>query len=227
MGYMYGTTIFIGIINCQLMMPFVSIKRSVMYRERFAGMYSPWAYSLAQVTIEIPYAMVQTMLFMFLAYPMIGYAWTAVKFFWFVYTMLCTLLYFLYLGMMVVFLTPNIHVASVLASTFYTIQNLMSGLIMPAPQIPRWWIWLYYSSPLSWTLNILFTTQFGDVHEEIVVYGETKSIAAFINDYFSFRRDLLPVSAIILAMYPALFAILFSVSISKLNFQNIQLLTKI
>jgi hypothetical protein len=34
-------------------MPFVSIERSVVYRERFAGMYSPWAYSLAQVNIDL------------------------------------------------------------------------------------------------------------------------------------------------------------------------------
>lgn len=83
--------------------------------------------------MEIPYVMVQIVLFMFIAYPMIGYAWTPVKFFWFVYTMVCTLLYFLYIGMMIVSLTPNIQVASILASMFYTVQNLMSGFIVPAP----------------------------------------------------------------------------------------------
>jgi hypothetical protein len=49
---MYGTTLFAGINNCQSVMPFVSVERSVVYRERFAGMYSPWAYSFAQVNIE-------------------------------------------------------------------------------------------------------------------------------------------------------------------------------
>jgi hypothetical protein len=46
---MFATTIFAGINNCQSVMPFISIERSVMYRERFAGMYSSWAYSFAQV----------------------------------------------------------------------------------------------------------------------------------------------------------------------------------
>ena len=49
LGCMYGTTLFAGINNCQSVMPFISIERSVVYRERFAGMYSPWAYSFAQV----------------------------------------------------------------------------------------------------------------------------------------------------------------------------------
>uniref|UniRef100_J3KV08 ABC transporter domain-containing protein n=1 Tax=Oryza brachyantha TaxID=4533 RepID=J3KV08_ORYBR len=220
MGCMYATTVFAGINNCQLVMPFISIERSVVYREMFAGMYSPWAYSLAQVAMEIPYVMVQIVLFMSISYPMIGYAWTPTKFFWFIYTMVCTLLYFLYLGMMIVSLTPNIQVASIMASMFYTLQNLMSGFIVPAPQIPRWWIWLYYASPLSWTLNVFFTTQFGDEDQEIFVFGQTKTVATFLSDYFSFHRDLLPLSAIMLAMFPTLFAILFSLSISKLNFQK-------
>jgi hypothetical protein len=53
LGCMFGTALFAGINNCQLVMPFVSIERSVVYRERFAGMYSPWAYSLAQVNIDL------------------------------------------------------------------------------------------------------------------------------------------------------------------------------
>jgi hypothetical protein len=53
LGCMFGTTIFVGINNCQSVMPFVSIERSVVYRERFAGMYSPWAYSFAQVNIDV------------------------------------------------------------------------------------------------------------------------------------------------------------------------------
>ncbi|GJM88222.1 hypothetical protein PR202_ga04260 [Eleusine coracana subsp. coracana] len=120
--------------EAQLGIDFAQIyKDSSLFQERFAGMYSPWAYSFAQVAMEIPYVFVQIVLFMFISYPMIGYAWTPAKFFWFMYTMFCTLLYFIYLGMMMVSLTPNIQVASILASMFYTIQNLMSGYIVPAP----------------------------------------------------------------------------------------------
>nr|XP_015620171.1 ABC transporter G family member 49 isoform X2 [Oryza sativa Japonica Group] len=38
LGCMYGITIFTGINNSQSAMPFVAVERSVMYRERFAGM---------------------------------------------------------------------------------------------------------------------------------------------------------------------------------------------
>ncbi|XP_045087511.1 ABC transporter G family member 41-like [Aegilops tauschii subsp. strangulata] len=221
LGCMYGITLFTGTNICQAVMPFVSIERSVVYRERFAGMYSPWAYSFAQVAMEIPYVLAQVVMFMLIAYPMIGYAWTAAKFFWFMYTMSCTLLYFVYLGMMIVSLTPNIQVAFVLTSVCHGLQNLISGFLVPSPQIPRWWVWLYYISPMSWSLNVFLTTQFGDYNDSmIVVFGETKSIATFVKDYYGFRRDLLPLAAVVLAAFPVVFAVLFGYSISKLNFQR-------
>ncbi|XP_052138981.1 ABC transporter G family member 49 isoform X3 [Oryza glaberrima] len=221
LGCMYGITIFTGINNSQSAMPFVAVERSVMYRERFAGMYSPWAYSFAQVAMEIPYVLMLALLFMLIAYPTIGYAWTAAKFCWFFYTMFWTLLYFVYFGMLIVSITPNLQVASIYASSFYMTQHLLSGFVVPPSQIPKWWIWLYYISPMSWTLNLLFTTQFGFADSSnILVFGETKPIAAFVRDYFGFHRELLPLSAIILAAYPVLFAILYGYSISRFNFQK-------
>ena len=51
---------------------------------------------------------------------------------------------------------------------------------------------------MSWTLNLFFTTQFGyEDDKKIEVFGETTSIAAFVRDYFGFRRDLLPLAAIV------------------------------
>jgi hypothetical protein len=54
----------------------------------------------------------------------------------------------------------------------------------------------------------------------VVVFGETKSIAVFMRDHFGYRRDLLSLSAIALAAFPILFAILFGYNISKINFQR-------
>ena len=88
-------------------------------------------------------------------------------------------------------------------------------------QIPRWWVWLYYISPMSWSLNVFLTTQFGDYNDSmIVVFGETKSVATFVKDYYGFQRDLLPLAAVVLAAFPIVFAVLFSYNISKLNFQR-------
>jgi hypothetical protein len=97
---------------------------------------------------------------------------------------------------------------------------LLDEIIIALQQIPKWWLWLYYSSPMSWTLNMFFTTQFGYEDEKMItIFRENKSIAAFMRDY-NFRRELLPVAAIVLAAYPIIFASMFGYSISKLNFQR-------
>jgi hypothetical protein len=49
LGAMYTAIMFFGINNCSTVLPYVSADRTVLYRERFAGTYSAWAYSLAQV----------------------------------------------------------------------------------------------------------------------------------------------------------------------------------
>lgn len=49
LGLMFSATIFCGINNSSSVIPYVTTERDVVYRERFGGMYAPWAYGLAQV----------------------------------------------------------------------------------------------------------------------------------------------------------------------------------
>ncbi|KAE9446705.1 hypothetical protein C3L33_21392, partial [Rhododendron williamsianum] len=99
LGAAFSVVFSLGINNFKSILPYVSTERSVLYRERFAGMYGSWAYALAQ-------------------------------------------------------------------------------------QIPKWWIWMYYLAPTSWTLKGLLTSQYGDIEKEILVFGETKTVSAFLTDYF-------------------------------------------
>jgi hypothetical protein len=48
-GAMYMGVVNIGAFNDLLIIPFSTVERTVMYREKFAGMYSSWSYSFAQV----------------------------------------------------------------------------------------------------------------------------------------------------------------------------------
>lgn len=86
-----------------------------------------------QVAIEIPYILVQALLYGVIVYAMIGFEWTAAKFFWYMFFMYFTLLYFTFYGMMAVGLTPNYNIASIVSAAFYAIWNLFSGFIIPRP----------------------------------------------------------------------------------------------
>ena len=87
-------------------------------------------------------------------------------------------------------------------------------------QVPKWWIWLFYLTPTSWSINGMLTSQYGDIEKEIMVFGERKAVDAFLGDYFGFHHHRLPLVALILLAFPFAFASLFTYSIQRLNFQR-------
>ncbi|GLT42708.1 hypothetical protein SLA2020_166940 [Shorea laevis] len=220
MGSVYIFMIIIGVSGCSSVMPFVGTQRTVFYRERFAGMYSSWAYSLSQVIIEIPYIFLEAVLFSMITYPAVSFYKSAYKVFWYLYAMFCTLLYFKYLGMMLVSLTATSQVAAIFASFSYTLLSLFSGYLIPEPQIPKWWVWAYWICPSSWSLKGIIASQYADVNKVITAFGEQKTISAFLENQQGYKHQDLPIIAIVLLAFPLFFASIFAYCISKLNFQR-------
>ncbi|KAL3688205.1 hypothetical protein R1sor_014514 [Riccia sorocarpa] len=221
MGAMYGAVLFIGVNNASTVQPIVATERTVFYRERAAGMYSTIPYAVAQVLIEIPYILLQTILYSAITYAMIGLEWTAVKFSWYMFFMFFTFMYFTYYGMMAVALTPNHQIAAVVAAFFYSIFNLFSGFLVSRKRIPVWWIWYYWACPVAWTLYGLIVSQFGDVNEVVVLNdGSTTTVKAFVEDSFGFNYDFLPYTAMMIVIFPVVFAFIFMFCIKFLNFQT-------
>ncbi|XP_078161527.1 ABC transporter G family member 36-like [Carex rostrata] len=220
MGSMYIATLLLGVQNSSTVMPVVSIERTVFYRERAAGMYSALPYAFGQAVIELPYVLVQALAYGVVVYAMIGYEWTAVKFLWYLYFSYFTMLYFTYYGMMCVGVTPNYNVASIVSSAFYGLWNLFSGFLITKPQIPGWWIWYYYVSPVAWTLYGLVVSQYGDITNNMQDSSTQQTVKDYVESYFGFKHDFLPVVAVIVLAFAVLFAFLFGFSIQKFNFQK-------
>lgn len=85
----------------------------------------------------------------------------------------------------------------------------------------KWWIRAYYLCPTSWVLNGILSSQYGDTDKEISIFGKTKTISSFLDDYFGFNYDLLGVVGIVPIIFPIVLASLFAHFIgNKLNFQR-------
>lgn len=67
---------------------------------------------------------------------MIGYHMSVYKMFWSWYSTFCSLLVFNYCGMLMVALTPNIHMALTLRTTFFSMVNLFAGFTIPKKVSP-------------------------------------------------------------------------------------------
>ncbi|XVE63544.1 hypothetical protein DITRI_Ditri07aG0028500 [Diplodiscus trichospermus] len=216
-GSMYAAVIFLGLQNAITVQPVVAVERTVFYRERAAGMYSALPYAFGQVLIELPYTLIQTLIYGVIVYAMIGFEWKASKFFWYLFFMYFTLLYYTFYGMMTVAVTPNQQTAAIISTFFYRIWNVFSGFIIPRTRIPVWWRWFYWACPVSWTLYGLAASQFGDVKDR---FESGESVEHFVRSYFGFRNDFLGVVAIVIVGIPVLFAFIFAFSIKAFNFQR-------
>ncbi|XAR50595.1 Sulfate-transporting ATPase [Bertholletia excelsa] len=218
MGSMFIAVLFLGVSNASSVQPVVAIERTVFYRERAAGMYSAMPYAFAQVIIELPYVFAQAAVYGIIVYAMIGFEWTAAKFFWYLFFMFFTLLYFTFYGMVTVAVTPNHNIAAIIATAFYAMSTLFSGFAVPRTRIPVWWRWYYWASPVSWTLYGLVASQFGDVKEKMVDTNGT--VEDFLKSYFGFKHDFLGVVAAAVVGFTFLFAFSFAFSIRAFNFQR-------
>ncbi|KAM0019486.1 putative ABC transporter, AAA+ ATPase domain, ABC-2 type transporter [Helianthus debilis subsp. tardiflorus] len=221
LGAMYAAVMFLGGTNTQSVQTVVSIERTVFYREKAAGMYSPLPYAFAQVAIEVIYVCIQTLIYSLLLYSMIGFAWSASKFLWFYFFVYMCFIYFTLYGMMLVALTPNYHIAAITMSFFLSFWNLFSGFIIPRTQIPIWWRWYYWGSPVAWTLYGLITSQVGQNEDLVEVPGAgSVPVREFIKNYMGFEYDFLGYVAMAHVGWVVLFFIVFVCGIKFLNFQK-------
>ncbi|KAL7594961.1 hypothetical protein Lser_V15G29884 [Lactuca serriola] len=221
LGALYAVVLFLGAINQNAVQPVVAVERTVFYRERAAGMYSSSPYALAQVIIESTYIAIQTSIYIFFLYPMMGLGWTVAKFLWFYYYLLMSFIAFTLSGMATMALTPAPQISAVLIYFFICLWNLFSGFIIPRPQIPIWCRWYYWANPLSWTVYGLITSQIGEKDDMLEVPGAgNMTLKSFINERFGYEYDFLPIVATAHIGWILLFFFVFVYAIKYLNFQN-------
>ncbi|KAH1153472.1 hypothetical protein AAZX31_18G062400 [Glycine max] len=225
MGALFSACLFLGVNNASSVQPVVSIERTVFYREKAAGMYSPISYAIAQGLVEIPYVALQTIVFGVITYFMVNFERDVGKFFLYLVFMFLTFMYFTFYGMMAVGITPTQHFAAVISSAFYSLWNLVSGFLIPKSHIPVWWMWFHYLCPVSWTLRGIITSQLGDVEEMLVGPGFKGNVKEFIAATLEYDTKINGMSSVLLSVivlicFNVLFFGSFAVSIKVLNFQK-------
>ncbi|PKI26355.1 hypothetical protein CRG98_048956, partial [Punica granatum] len=81
-------------------------------------------------------------------------------------------------------------------------------------QIPVWWRWYYWASPVAWTIYGLVSTQVGDKNTDLVIPGAgTIPLKMFLKQYFGFEHDFLPAIAVAHVLWCVLFFLVFAYAI--------------
>ncbi|VAI24826.1 unnamed protein product [Triticum turgidum subsp. durum] len=221
LGVVFGSALFLGFNNCISLQPIVIMERVVLYREKAAGMYSTLAYAIAQMAIELPYIIVQVLVFAMIVYPMIGFQMTTVKLFWFLLYMMLSFMYYTLYGMMTVALTPNLEMASGLSFLIYVFWNVFSGFIIGRELITIWWRWVYWANPAAWTVYGLMFSQLGDRTELIHVPGQPdQTVQEFLEGYLGLEGRYFNLVTYLHLVVIALFALLFFIFVKHLKFER-------
>ena len=156
----FVTLIFV-MFTANAYLPDIFFLRPIYFREQGSRMYSPLAFYLGRFVADIPIVLAEIFILTVMIYfidnlnsgnhssaygmfffTMLGVRWASVFFTWAVGTL--------------VELPTN---ANTLQSTYFNLQMILTGFILPGPYIPSWWMWLYDITYCHWALSFLIANE--------------------------------------------------------------------
>ncbi|GMF38595.1 unnamed protein product [Phytophthora fragariaefolia] len=177
-------------------------ERASFYRERSAQTYNAFWYFVGATLVEIPYCFVESLLFMAIYYPMVGFTGVS-QFFAYWLNLTGLVLLQAYFGQLLAYLAPNLEVASVFVILVNYVWITFTGFNPPVAFIPRGYQWLYHLTPHKYTLASLIAIVFGDCSssgngtdlgcQELTgapaVLGSNISVSEYLDDVFSAKHS--------------------------------------
>ncbi|EGZ11552.1 hypothetical protein PHYSODRAFT_250528 [Phytophthora sojae] len=227
-GLIFVSTIFLGLISFNSVMPVAADERAAFYRERASETYNALWYFVAGTLVEIPYIFFSSLLFTIIFYPSVGFT-GYITFFYYWLVVAMNALLFVYFGQLMVFALPSVAVASTLGALFSGIFMLFAGFNPPAGSIPTGYMWVHWISPPTYTIAMLVSLVFADCSE-----GSTDGISCktlqnapptirdmtlkeYVEETFDMKHSDIWRNAVILLILIVVFRILALVSLRYIN----------
>ena len=156
----YITTLFLGVNAMNTTLPVFEMERNMFYRHKASLMYDSKAVTLAFTLVEAPFILLASLVFVCLWYFTVGFAADAAKFFlyWLFMTFGLAIFTFFGQGFMAVF--RDSQTAQGFGSLLIGLSSIFAGILIRPQFIHQFWIWAYWTFPLHYVLEGLFTSQF-------------------------------------------------------------------
>ncbi|KAF3450694.1 hypothetical protein FNV43_RR06783 [Rhamnella rubrinervis] len=127
----------------------------VFYKQRDLLFHPAWTYTLPTVLLRIPISIFESLVWMVVSYYTIGFAPEASRFFkqllvTFLIQQMAAGLFRFIAGVCRTMIIANTGGALMLLLVF-----MLGGFILPKDEIPNWWQWGYWVSPLTYAFNAL------------------------------------------------------------------------
>ncbi|KAJ1649609.1 ATP-binding cassette transporter snq2, partial [Coemansia sp. RSA 25] len=134
--------------------------REVVYKHKSFAMYHPAALSFAQTVVDIPFMILQIIVFSCILYFATGLERTAAQFFVFMLYLfvgcLCLTAFFRLVGNV----SPNVDVAHTLSGVSLLFMILYVGYLIPPNSMHNYFKWIYWINPLAYGFKALMSNEF-------------------------------------------------------------------
>ncbi|XP_058759198.1 ABC transporter G family member 35-like [Vicia villosa] len=135
--------------------PLTIARLPVFYKHRDHLFHPPWTYTLPNFVLRIPITLFEATVWVLITYNTIGLAPEASRFF--KHLLLVFLIQQMAAGMFRVIsgVCRTMIIANTGGSLMLLLVFLLGGFVLPKRDIPDWWVWGYWLSPLSYAFNAL------------------------------------------------------------------------
>ncbi|KAG2783637.1 ABC transporter G family member 29 [Phytophthora cactorum] len=227
-GLVFISTVFLGIIGFNSVMPIAADERTAFYRERASETYHALWYFIAGTLVEIPYVMLSALAFTIIFFPSVGFTGFGTFISYWLVVSLNALL-FVYFGQLLVFALPSVAVASIAGALLSSIFMLFSGFNPPANNIAIGYKWIYYISPPTYSIATLVAMVFADCPDgtssnigcQVLKNAPPTvgniSLKQYVEHAFDMKSDHIPRNVVILGILIVVFRLLALLSLRYIS----------
>ncbi|KAJ9568576.1 hypothetical protein OSB04_004542 [Centaurea solstitialis] len=136
------------------------IRLPVVYKQRDLLFHPPWAYTIPTFLLRVPISILESIIWCAILYYGVGLAPEASRFF--KHLLLVFLIQNVAAGIfrLIAGACRTMNIANTGGSLVLLLIFIMAGFILPKTQIPNWWEWSYWVSPLSYGYRAFAINEF-------------------------------------------------------------------
>ncbi|CAK5115990.1 unnamed protein product [Aphanomyces euteiches] len=215
------TTLFVGTISFNSVVPLSVEERASYYRERASQTYNALWYFLAGTIVEIPYVLVTTLIFTVIFYPFVGFSGSVGDVI--IYFLLLSLysLMNVYMGQLAAYALPSVDVAMSIGALVNSIFILFMGFNPPTSAIPKGYKWLATITPPNVKMAMAWAVQPCVPPATLNQMNKTSvTVKEFTEFFFEMKYDNGPKYTWIVFAVIILYRILFLLALRYVNHQK-------
>lgn len=192
----------------------------VLYKHRDLLFHPAWTFTLPNFLLQIPISIFESIVWIVLTYYSIGFAPEASRFFKqlllvFLIQQMAAGIFRLTAGLCRTMIIANTGGALMLLLVF-----LLGGFILPRGEIPKWWAWGYWVSPMTYGFNAISVNEmFAPRWMNQLASDNTTRLGVAVLEAFDVfpQRNWFWIGAAALFGFIILFNVLFTLALMYLN----------